>query len=184
MRTDAGYAGLERAATIHLLRGRADAARKLYQRSFQQVRNPYAALHMALLADAAGDTAGRNSAFEAAVNQGQHSRTSAGTGATALIRVATLLNSFVAAEQGAAFETEKFESLLGRAPEPAQTYMLYFGGRFLGLHGQAEQATALLRRCAESRYQHEHTCVLAREWLRTQGVTPKDVPPLVTFTDE
>jgi tetratricopeptide (TPR) repeat protein len=163
----------------HVLTGNNELARKSFARSFESSGNPYAALHLGLLADAAGDTEARDKAIMGAVDRGPQYQSPSGV-QKATVEFAKWLNNVCHLPADATLNMEALDDILKTTDAGEQANLEYFAARYFQNHGHQDLARQFLEKCVATKTT-KWNCTLASVLLRD---LPASQPPAVAAPAE
>jgi thiol-disulfide isomerase/thioredoxin len=169
---------LEQVAIFYLLSDQPTKARLAFQRTFARTSSPYSGLHVALLADAAGDRAERDTTLRVIVEKGPNYKLNDKPLAAELALASFLRDSLAKGETGTLDVDTLAKSLESlQVGSVSTSNVCYFMSRFLELHGDPDHSRAMLERAAAS--PSSGFChVLARVAMRGGKQIPEDQQPV------
>jgi tetratricopeptide (TPR) repeat protein len=170
---------LNEQASYFIMMGDAQAALEPLKAATDRMGDPYAALHLALLLDAAGDTAGRDGALRIAVERGPQFRRDPLPTAKpreCFLKLAALFQQCLAGGAAAKLDTHTTDALIESSRSSQDKVNLnYFIARFLELRGDDSGAMPYLKKAAANRNRNATACVMAWIDLRRRGIDPAQI---------
>src|SRR5262249_43360482 len=136
----------------YLLNGEPDKAFLLFQRSYEKRKDPQVGLHAALLADALGKTAERDTLLQQVVDIKLPANYAEARGSEYYSQLAGQFRKLLVPEEGKPLDLAEVDKILaaGTANDLQPSRLPYFVGAFLKNRGNVEAAKGYWIRCAKA----------------------------------
>jgi hypothetical protein len=159
--------GQDHAGTFYVLAQMNELAQAAFKKAFDSSGNPYSAVHLALLAEQAGNADARDLALAGAIDRGPQYRTHTGGTDAMSVLMAKWLQTTYRQPADAAVDLDGLESLLTQGEAGEKVNNLYFAARYFQMRGNPDLARKYLNRClaqpARARWSYTLASALIRD---------------------